>query len=71
LIETTITIKDEVYWLWVAYEPYTKKYLLMNISKDKTVFICYNFIKRLKKLYESIQYIQMELVTIIIKLVDG
>ena len=34
-----ITIKDEVYLLWVAYEPYTKKYLLMNISKDKTVFI--------------------------------
>jgi len=69
--ETMITIKDEVYWLWVAYEPYTKKYLLMNISKDKRVFICYNFIKRLKKLYESIQYIQMELVTIIIRLVNG
>jgi transposase-like protein len=51
--ETMITIKDEVYWLWIAYEPYTKKYLLMNISKDKTVFICYNFIKRLKKLYGS------------------
>ena len=69
--ETMITVKDEVYWLWVAYEPYTKKYLLMNISKEKTVFICYNFIKRLKKLYESIQYIQMELVTIIIRLVNG
>ena len=66
-----ITIKDEVYLLWIAYEPYTKKYLLMNISKEKTVFICYNFIKRLKKLYESIQYIQMELVTIIIRLVNG
>jgi len=26
--ETMITIKDEVYWLWIAYEPYTKKYLL-------------------------------------------
>jgi transposase-like protein len=35
------------------YEPCTKKYLLMNISKDKTVFICYNFIKGLKKLYGS------------------
>jgi putative transposase len=51
--ETMITIKDEVYWLWIAYEPYTKKYLLMNISKDKTVLVCYNFIKRLKKLYGS------------------
>jgi hypothetical protein len=33
------TIKDEIYWLWIAYEPYTKKYLLMNISKERTVFI--------------------------------
>jgi transposase-like protein len=40
--ETMIAIKDEVYWLWIAYEPYTKKYLLMNISKE-----------RLKKLYGS------------------
>jgi putative transposase len=52
--ETMITIKDEVYWLWIAYEPYTKKYLLMNISKERTLLVvCYNFIKRLKKLYGS------------------
>jgi IS1 family transposase len=36
-----ITIKDEVYWLWIAYEPYIKKYLLMNISKERTVFNIY------------------------------
>jgi transposase-like protein len=51
--ETMITIKDEVYWLWIAYEPYTKKYLLMNISKEMMLLVCYNFIKRLKKLYGS------------------
>ena len=52
--ETMITVKDEVYWLWIAYEPYTKKYLLMNISKERTLLVvCYNFIKRLKKLYGS------------------
>jgi putative transposase len=33
------------------YEPYTKKYLLMNISKERTLLVCYNFIKRLKRLY--------------------
>jgi transposase-like protein len=52
-----ITIKDEVYWLWVAciyiYEPYTKKYSLTNISKERTLLLCYNFIKRLKRLYGS------------------
>ena len=35
------------------YEPYTKKYLLMNISKEMMLLVCYNFIKRLKKLYGS------------------
>jgi len=48
-----ITVKGEVYWLWVAYEPYIKKYLLMNISKERTVLTCYNLIKELKKLYGS------------------
>ena len=32
--ETMITVKGEVYWLWVAYEPYINKYLLMDISKE-------------------------------------
>ncbi len=31
--ETMITIKGEVYWLWIAYEPYIKKYLLMLCCK--------------------------------------
>ena len=48
-----ITIKGGVYWLWVAYEPYIKKYLLMHISKERTVLTCYNLIKELKKLYGS------------------
>jgi len=48
-----ITVKGEVYWLWVAYEPYIKKYILMHISKERTVLTCYNLIKELKKLYGS------------------
>jgi transposase-like protein len=35
------------------YEPYTKKYSLTNISKERTLLLCYNFIKRLKRLYGS------------------
>jgi hypothetical protein len=55
------------------YEPYTKKYLLMNISKDKTSLVCYNFIKRLKRLYGSKYtiYTYELVITIIIKLADG
>ena len=51
--ETMITIKGEVYWLWVAYEPYINKYLLMDISKDRTTLRCYYFIKELRRLYGS------------------
>jgi len=35
------------------YEPYIKKYLLMHISKDRSIVICYDLIKKLKKLYGS------------------
>jgi len=51
--ETMITIKGEVYWLWIAYEPYIRRYLLMNISKERTLAACYNFIKELRRLYGS------------------
>jgi len=51
--ESMITIKGEVYWLWIAYEPYINKYLLMDISKDRTTLRCYYFIKRLRRLYGS------------------
>jgi len=47
--ESMITVKGEVYWLWVAYEPYIKKYLLIHISKDRTVLVCYNFINKRTK----------------------
>ena len=35
------------------YEHYIKKYLLMHISKDRSIVICYDLIKKLKKLYGS------------------
>ena len=48
-----ITVKGEVYWLWIAYEPYIKRYLLMHIYKERTLIVCYNFIKKLRRLYGS------------------
>ena len=49
--ETMITVNKR-YWL-CYYEPYIKKYLLMYISKDRTVLTCYNFIEKLRRLYGS------------------
>jgi len=48
--ESMITVNGRRYWL-CYYEPYIKKYLLMDISKDRTTLRCYYFIKRLKRLY--------------------
>ncbi len=28
------------------YEPYIKRYLLMNISKERTLLVCYNSINK-------------------------
>ncbi len=51
--ESMITVDDKRYWLWIDYELYINKYLLMHISKDKTVLTCYYFIKKLRRLYGS------------------
>jgi len=32
------------------YEPYTRKYLLMNISKETMLLVCYNFITEVKEI---------------------
>jgi len=48
-----IIVNGEVYWLWVAYEPYIKRYLLMHIYKEMNLAVCHNFIKKLRRLYGS------------------
>ena len=49
-----ITVKGrEKYTGYGYYEPYINKYLLMDISKDRTTLRCYYFIKRLRRLYGS------------------
>jgi len=50
MIDESMITNGEVYWLWVAYEPYIKKYLLMHTSKERTVLVCYDFIKELRRL---------------------
>ena len=33
------------------YEPYIKRSLLMHVYKERTLLVCYNSIKKLKRLY--------------------
>ena len=37
------------YWLWIAYEPNVDLCLMVHISRERTIFICYQFFKELQK----------------------
>ena len=41
--ETLIQIDGQAYWLWIAYEPNINSCLMMHLSKERTIFICYHF----------------------------
>ena len=41
--ETLIQIDGKDYWLWIAYEPDMDLCLMMNISRERTMFVCYQF----------------------------
>jgi len=49
--ETLLQIDGQDYWLWIAYEPNVNKCLMMHISRERTIFICYQFFKQLRKRY--------------------
>jgi putative transposase len=49
--ETLIGIDGQNYWLWVAYEPNLDVCLMMHLSRERTIFICYRFFKQLRKRY--------------------
>ena len=54
-------VKD--YWLWIAYEPAINTYVYndMHLSRERTIFICYQFFKQLRDRYmaERNPYSQM------------
>jgi transposase-like protein len=39
--ETLIQIDGQDYWLWIAYEPDMDLCLMMHISRERTIFVCY------------------------------
>jgi len=49
--ETLIRIKRREYWLWIAYEPYLDRCLAMRLSVERTIMICYLFLKDVRSKY--------------------
>jgi putative transposase len=47
--ETLIQIDGQEYWLWVAYEPNLNACLMMHLSRERTIIVCYQFFKQLRK----------------------
>jgi putative transposase len=50
--ETLLKVNGQAYWLWIAYEPNTKSCLMIHLSREKTIFVCYRFPKQLRTKYE-------------------
>lgn len=49
--ETLLKIDGQEYWLWIAYEPTMNKCLAMHLSRERTIFVCYQFFKQLRERY--------------------
>jgi putative transposase len=46
--ETLIKVDGQNYWLWIAYEPKLNTCLMMHLSRERTIFVCYQFFKQLR-----------------------
>jgi putative transposase len=49
--ETLIKVKGREYWLWIAYEPELDRCLMMRLSVERRLMICYLFLKDLRSRY--------------------
>ena len=49
--ETLIKINGQNWWLWIAYEPHINSCLSVHLSKERTIFICYQFFKQIREKY--------------------
>lgn len=49
--ETLLQVDGQNYWLWKAYEPNLNVCLMMHLSRERTIFVCYQFFKRLRYRY--------------------
>jgi putative transposase len=53
--ETLIQIDGQNYWLWIAYEPNLNSCLMMHLSRERTIVVCYRFFKQLRNRYGNKQ----------------
>src|SRR5215472_7284613 len=49
--ETLVKIDGLEYWLWVAYEPNLEVCLMMHLSRERTILVCYQFFRQLRNRY--------------------
>ena len=49
--ETLIRFRGREYWLWIAYEPRLRRCLMMHLSVERTLMVCYLFLKRVRARY--------------------
>ena len=49
--ETLLQIDGKDYWLWIAYEPNLNVCLMMHLSRERTILVCYHFFKQLRDRY--------------------
>jgi putative transposase len=70
--ETLIKINGQDYWLWIAYdEPNLHACLLFHLSRERTIFVCYQFFRQIRSRYGS-KVLSIRMVEIgIMMLVNG
>lgn len=49
--ETLVRIDGLEYWLWIAYEPNLHACVMMHLSRERTILVCYQFLKQLRRKY--------------------
>ena len=49
--ETLVKIDGIEYWLWIAYEPNLHACLMMHLFRERTIFVCYQSLRQLRKRY--------------------
>jgi putative transposase len=49
--ETLLQIAGHDCWLWVAYEPNLDACLMMHLSRERTLLVCYRFFRQLRDRY--------------------
>jgi hypothetical protein len=59
------------YWLWIVYEPKLNTCLMMILSRERTIFVCYQFFKLLRNKFGRSLFSQMALIGTTMMLANG